>query len=156
VRSVDGHGSGFFINDAGHLLTNEHVVNGADHVKVILESGQQLEGTVIAADPRRDVALVKVAPPGPRGLPLRATRPEVGAEVYAVGSPIPEELGGTVSKGFVSAYRSFDGLEYIQSDVTTVEGSSGGPFLDERGNVIGLTVRGFTEADAPAGINLFI
>ncbi len=156
VRSVEGHGSGFFIDDAGHLLTNEHVVDGTDHVKVILESGQELEGAVIAADPRRDVALVKVAPAGLRGLPLHAARPEIGAEVYAVGSPILEELSGTVSKGIVSAYRSFDGLEYIQSDVTTVGGSSGGPLLDERGNVVGVTVLGFTEADAPAGVNLFI
>lgn len=156
VRSVEGHGSGFFIDDAGHLLTNEHVVDGTDHVKVILESGQELEGAVIAADPGRDVALVKVAPAGLRGLPLRAARPEIGAEVYAVGSPILEELSGTVSKGIVSAYRSFEGLEYIQSDVTTVAGSSGGPLLDERGNVVGITVAGFTESDAPAGVNLFI
>jgi serine protease Do len=156
VRSVEGHGSGFFIDDAGHVLTNEHVVNGTNHVKVILESGEQFDGTVIAADPRRDVALVKVAPARLHGLPLKAERPEIGAEVYAVGSPLSEELSGTVSKGIVSAYRSFDGLEYIQSDVTTVEGSSGGPLLDVRGNVVGITVSGFTEADAPAGVNLFI
>src|SRR5262249_14854504 len=136
--------------------TNEHVVDGTDHVKVILESGQELEGTVIAADPQRDVALVKVAPAGLRGLPLRATRLEIGDEVYAVGSPLLEQLSGTVSKGIVSAYRSFDGLDYIQSDVTTAEGSSGGPLLDGHGNVVGITVSGFTEAEAPAGVNLFI
>lgn len=156
VRSVAGHGSGFFIDDAGHVLTNEHVVRSSDRVKVILESGQQLEGTVIAADGRRDVAIVKVAPAGLPGLPVRAARPEIGAEVYAVGSPLLEELSGTVSKGIVSAYRSFDGLDYIQSDVTAVEGSSGGPLLDDRGNVMGITASGFTEAEAPAGINLFI
>jgi len=156
VRSVEGHGSGFFIDDAGHVLTNEHVVGGSGRVKIILESGQALDGTVIAADPQRDVALIKVTPAGVHGLPLRPARPEIGAEVYAVGSPILEELSGTVSKGIVSAYRSFDGLDYIQSDVTTVEGSSGGPLLDERGNVVGITVAGFTEADAPAGVNLFI
>jgi serine protease Do len=156
VRSVEGHGSGFFIDSAGHVLTNEHVVGGSGRVKVILESGQQLDGTVIAADARRDVAVVKVAPAGLSGLPLRVARPEIGAEVYAVGSPLLEELSGTVSKGIVSAYRSFDGLDYIQSDVTTVEGSSGGPLLDDHGNVLGITVAAFTEADVPAGINLFI
>jgi S1-C subfamily serine protease len=111
---------------------------------------------VIAADGRRDVAVVKVTPPGLPGLPLRAVRPEIGAEVYAVGSPLLEELSGTVSRGIVSAYRSFDGLDYIQSDVTTVEGSSGGPLLDDHGNVVGITVAAFTEAEVPAGINLFI
>jgi len=156
VRSVAGHGSGFFIDSAGHILTNEHVVGGSDRVRVILESGQQLEGTVIAADARRDVAVVKVAAAGLPGLPLRAVRPEIGDEVYAVGSPLLEELSGTVSKGIVSAYRSFDGLDYIQSDVTAVEGSSGGPLLDDHGNVVGITVSGFTEAEAPAGVNLFI
>jgi S1-C subfamily serine protease len=156
VRSVAGHGSGFFIDSAGHILTNAHVVADSDRVKVILESGQQLDGTVIAADARRDVAVVKVAPAGLPGLPLQAARPEIGAEVYAVGSPLLEELSGTVSKGIVSAYRSFDGLDYIQSDVTTVEGSSGGPLLDDRGNVVGITVSGFTEAEAPVGVNLFI
>jgi S1-C subfamily serine protease len=156
VRSVDGHGSGFFIDGNGHVLTNEHVVGGAARVKIILESGEGLEGTVIATDPRRDVALVKTAPSGRTGLPVRGVRPAVGDEVYAVGSPMFEELSGTVSKGIISALRSFDGLEYIQSDVATVGGSSGGPLLDERGNAIGVTVSGFTEGEAPTGLNLFI
>jgi S1-C subfamily serine protease len=89
-------------------------------------------------------------------LPVRGVRPAVGDEVYAVGSPMFEELSGTVSKGIISALRSFDGLEYIQSDVATVGGSSGGPLLDERGNAIGVTVSGFTEGEAPTGLNLFI
>ena len=156
VRSVEGHGSGFFIDGAGHVLTNEHVVGGAGRVKVILESGQEVEGTVIATDPRRDVALVKTTPSGRSGLPVREARPAIGDEVYAVGSPMFEELSGTVSKGIVSALRSFDSLEYIQSDVATVGGSSGGPLLDDRGNVIGVTVSGFTEGEAPTGLNLFI
>jgi S1-C subfamily serine protease len=156
VRSVEGHGSGFFIDGAGHVLTNEHVVGGAARVNVILESGQELEGTVIATDPRRDVALVKAAPGGQRGLPVRETRPAIGDEVYAVGSPMLEALSGTVSKGIVSALRNFDGLDYIQSDVVTAGGSSGGPLLDDRGNVVGVTVSGFTEGEAPTGLNLFI
>ncbi len=156
VRSVEGHGSGFFIDGAGHLLTNEHVVGGGARVRIILESGQELEGTVIATDPRRDVALIRTAPSGRMGLPVRGVRPAIGDEVYAVGSPMFEELSGTVSKGIVSALRSFDGLEYIQSDVAIIGGSSGGPLLDERGNVIGVTVSGFTEGEAPTGLNLFI
>jgi S1-C subfamily serine protease len=65
-------------------------------------------------------------------------------------------LSGTVSKGIVSALRNFDGLDYIQSDVVTAGGSSGGPLLDDRGNVVGVTVSGFTEGEAPTGLNLFI
>jgi S1-C subfamily serine protease len=156
VRSAEGHGSGFYIDGAGHILTNEHVAGGGQRVKVILESGQEIDGMVVAADPQRDVALIKATPGGQRGLPLRRERPEIGAEVYAIGSPILEELSGTVSKGIVSAYRRFDGLEFIQSDVTTVGGSSGGPLLDDRGNVVGMAVSGFEAADVPMGINLFI
>lgn len=61
-----------------------------------------------------------------------------------------------MSKGIVSAYRRLEGLGYIQSDVTTTGGSSGGPLLDDRGNVVGITVSGFGAPDAPTGVNLFI
>ena len=140
VRSVAGHGSGFFIDDAGHVLTNEHVVGGADRVKVILGVRAAADGTVIAADARRDVALVKVAPAGLHGLPMRLSgRDRCRGLCRGFAA-----LGGAQrhgQQGHRQRVRSFDDLEYIQSDVTTVEGSSGGPLLDERGNVVGITAR---------------
>jgi S1-C subfamily serine protease len=156
ILVADGHGSGFFIDDAGHLLTNAHVVRGTDRVKVVLAGGLEATGNVLARDPRRDVALLKVDLGKTTALPLRAVKPGVGAEVYAMGSPFDPSLSATLSKGIVSAYRTMDGLDFIQSDVNVMGGSSGGPLLDASGNVIGMTVSGIEAGDVPMGLNYFI
>ena len=155
IFAGDGHGSGFFIDGAGHVLTNEHVVRTADHVKVKLPSGRETIGTVIATDGRRDVALIKVEESA-SGLPLRLDRPKIGSEVYAVGSPLDAELSATVTKGIVSAYRQRDGLDFIQSDVGVLPGNSGGPLLDASGNLIGVAVSAVEMGDVPVGVNFFI
>jgi S1-C subfamily serine protease len=151
-----GHGSGFFIDDAGHLLTNAHVVRGTDRAKVVLAGGLEATANVLARDPRRDVALLKVDLGKTTALPLRAVKPAVGAEVYAMGSPFDPSLSATLSKGIVSAYRSMAGLDFIQSDVNVMGGSSGGPLLDTSGNVIGMTVSSVATGDLPMGLNYFI
>lgn len=107
--------------------------------------------------PAAIVALVRVSGVAVKGLPVRRDSLDIGAEVYAVGSPIDPTLSATVSKGIVSAYRADNGIEWIQSDVTVMGGSSGGPLLDSSGNVVGITSRGLElVADIPAGINFFI
>jgi serine protease Do len=156
ILVAGGHGSGFFIDDMGHLLTNAHVVRGTDRAKVVLAGGLEATGNVLARDPRRDVALLKVDLGKTAPLPLRAVKPEVGAEVYAMGSPFDPSLSATLSKGIVSAYRTMDGLDFIQSDVNVMGGSSGGPLLDASGNVIGMTVSGIEAGDVPMGLNYFI
>jgi len=157
VFAGDGHGSGFLIDGRGYLLTNEHVVRAAQRVRVRFESGSETIGAVVGTDARRDVALVKLDNVPANGLPIRLERPEVGSEVYAVGSPLDEKLSATVTKGIVSAYRTEDGLEFIQSDVNILPGNSGGPLLDRNGNVVGISeaIRMFAE-DVPAGIAFFI
>ena len=72
-----------------------------------------------------------------------ASAPSVGSEVYAVGSPLKEEFDTTVSRGIISAHRTEDGLEKIQSDVNILPGNSGGPLLDTNGVVVGIAVSGF-------------
>ena len=157
VFAGDGHGSGFLIDGRGYLLTNEHVVRTAQRVRVRFESGLETIGAVVGTDARRDVALVKLDNVPAKGLPIRLERPEVGSEVYAVGSPLDEKLSATITKGIVSAYRIEDGLEFIQSDVNILPGNSGGPLLDRNGNVVGISeaIRMFA-ADVPAGIAFFI
>lgn len=157
VFAGDGHGSGFLIDGRGYLLTNEHVVRTAQRVRVRFESGLETIGAVIGTDARRDVALVKLDNVPADGLPIRPERLEVGSEVYAVGSPLDEKLSATVTKGIVSAYRTEDGLEFIQSDVNILPGNSGGPLLDKNGNVVGISeaIRMFAQ-DVPAGIAFFI
>jgi S1-C subfamily serine protease len=102
------------------------------------------------------VALLKVDLGKTTALPLRAVKPGVGAEVYAMGSPFDPSLSATLSKGIVSAYRTMDGLNFIQSDVNVMGGSSGGPLLDASGNVIGMTVSGIEAGEVPMGLNYFI
>jgi len=157
VYAGDGHGSGFVIDDLGHVLTNEHVVRTATRVRVHFESGQEAIATVLATDTRRDVALLKVDGSGTGGLPIRFDQPAVGDTVYAVGAPLDPTYSATVSKGIISAFRDIEGEPWIQSDVNVQHGSSGGPLLDERGNILGITSRGEpNEAGTPSGVNLFV
>jgi serine protease Do len=108
----------------------------------------------VATNSARDVALVRTEPSGLGGLPLRTAEPRVGDRVFVVGSPKDEDLESTVSGGIISAFRSLDGLRYIQSDTNVLPGNSGGPMFDEQGNVIAITVAGlFGEG---SGLNLFI
>jgi serine protease Do len=152
VRS-GGHGSGFFISD-NLLLTNDHVVGGAQVVAVRLVTGRELVGEVVATNATRDVALIRTEPSGLGGLPLRMTLPQIGDRVFVVGSPMDEDLENTVSAGIVSAYRDLDGLRYIQSDANVLPGNSGGPMFDDQGNVVAITVAGMFGSGS--GLNLFI
>lgn len=156
VFADSGHGSGFLVSEDGHLLTNRHVVGGSKFVKVRWSDGFETVGEVVRSDPRRDVALIKTDPHGRTPLALRRGAVQPGEMTYAIGTPLDEKFQGTVTKGVISASRILDGFNYIQSDVTVNPGNSGGPLLDENGGVVGITVIGVREGDAPTGINLFI
>jgi serine protease Do len=156
VFTGEGHGTGFLISSDGYVLTNQHVVGGAKYVKVRWPDDSEVLGEVIRVDRRRDVALVKVDAAGRQPLGLRKSAAALGEAVYAIGTPLDAKFQGTVTKGIVSANRTYDGLAYIQSDVTVNGGNSGGPLLDESGAVIGITVSGMDINGVPAGLNLFI
>jgi len=155
-----GHGSGFFITNEGHVLTNHHVVGDAKVIPVRLSNGTTLSGRVLRSHAARDVALVKIDAVDTRALPLRMKPVDVLEEVYAIGTPIARELSTTVTKGIVSAERRSapgTGLPRIQADVAIQGGSSGGPLLDAAGNVVGIAVAGVSGANKRnAGLNFFI
>ena len=151
-----GHGSGFFVSNDGHLLTNEHVVRDAKFVQVKLTTGREILAEVIARDAVSDVALLQVEESGIPFLPIREDEISVGSLVYAIGSPLSEELSTTVSQGILSSYRNDRGKRLIQSDVNIEIGSSGGPLLDKSGNVIGLSVSGIMVGGASTGLNFFV
>lgn len=156
IRSPQGHGSGFLITP-DILLTNQHVVGAATKVHVIFGDGIEITGQVVATEPIRDVALVQIGMRGKPPLSLDLGKPKIGATVYSYGAPLDEEYQGTLRKGIISAYRNFkDGQEYLQSDVAVNPGNSGGPLLDEKGNVVGVSVSGRFDSGAPQGINFFI
>jgi len=157
VRSSHGHGSGFFIGENdGYMLTNQHVVGNAKFVKIILSSGREMAGDIIKIDKSRDIALIKTEDAGITSLPFENKLPSISETVYAVGSPLEEQFETTVSQGVVSGFREQDGQNFIQSDVNVLPGNSGGPLLNDKGNVIGITVSGLFPRNVPMGINFFI
>lgn len=156
IYAGEGHGSGFFINKNGYLITNEHVVREAKFVKVKLAIGREILGEVLKVNGQRDIALVKTEEIKMPALPIKNSELNIGSEVYAIGSPLDDELNTTLSRGIISAYRVEDNLRYIQSDINVLPGNSGGPLLDKNGNIIGVTVSGRIFHGAFAGINYFI
>ena len=137
-----GTGSGFIIDAAGIIVTNAHVVRGADTVVVKLHDGREFKATEVKADDWSDVAIVKID--GPRDLkPLRfgdSDRMEVGDWVLAVGSPFGLDL--SVTAGIISGKGRGAGIagreNFLQTDAAVNPGNSGGPLLNLRGEVIGV------------------
>jgi serine protease Do len=156
VHASGGMGSAFLVSPDGYLLTNAHVVGTDAKVRVHWSDGFETEGEVVRVQKARDVALVRTGPHGRTPLPLRTAKATPGEAVFAIGAPLQEALQGTVTKGIVSANRILDGFSFIQSDVAVTHGNSGGPLLDEKGLVIGLTDLGYRPDGVPENINFFI
>jgi serine protease Do len=152
-----GVGSGFIVSDDGYVMTNAHVVEGADEVTVTLTDRREFKAKVLGADKRSDVALLKVEA---RNLPsLRigdSNRIRVGEWVIAIGSPF--NLENTVTAGIISAKARDTGeyLPLIQSDVAVNPGNSGGPLINMRGEVIGINSQIATLSGAYNGISFAV
>jgi S1-C subfamily serine protease len=155
IFAGESEGSGFLVSTDGLVLTDRHVVGDAKFVKIRWPDGIEGLGEVIRSDKPRDVALVKTDPRGRKPLRLRRDPPQPGDPVFAIGAPLGEKFQNTVTRGIISANRVFDGMSYLQSDVSVNPGSSGGPLLDDRGAAVGMTEAGISISGAPAGINLF-
>ena len=162
IRPGGGHGSGFFVSEDGLILTNQHVVGSAEVVRILMHNGLMLDARVVRTDRRRDVALLRAPVSGAKALPIRRKALEVGEPVFAVGSPLKEQHKNTVTKGTVSAFRKdpLTGLSKIQADASIEKGNSGGPLVDARGNVVGITASSFVkrleDLEVSTGINFFI
>lgn len=155
VFAGGGHGSGFAISE-NLILTNHHVVGESGKVVVKIGAGFEVTGEVIAYNSAQDVAVVKLAASLPRHFRLQRNLPTVGADVFAVGSPVSEQLQASVTKGVVSGIRQDNGKTFIQSDVNVLSGSSGGPLLNSDGEAVGITVSGLRVNGATQGINFFV
>jgi S1-C subfamily serine protease len=146
-KDGDASGSGVLYRSDGHLLTNFHVIDGADAVKVVIDSGRELTASVIGSDPDNDVAVLKIdGGPFPVATLGSAADLRVGQPAIAIGSPLGLAGGPSVTVGVVSAlHRRLDTragpplLDMIQTDAPISPGSSGGALLDADGAVIGLT-----------------
>jgi S1-C subfamily serine protease len=140
VRTDVSQGSGFVIADGGYIVTNAHVMQGAQAASVITYDGQTHKVTLIGQDANMDIALLKISDAGYSPLTLEdSSNVQVGEKVIAIGNPLGLQF--SVSEGIVSAKdrQGTNGLfDYIQTDASLNPGNSGGPLIDVNGKVIGI------------------
>ena len=157
---TQGVGSGFLVDADGYIVTNHHVIDGAQEVTVTLQDGAKFKAQVVGRDDKTDLALIKID--AGRPLPYVALggsgKPRVGDWVLAVGNPFG--LGGSVNAGIVSARGRdihagpYD--DYIQIDAPINRGNSGGPLFDAQGNVIGVNTAIYSPTGGNVGIGFAI
>ncbi|MEQ8586430.1 MAG: Do family serine endopeptidase [Thalassobaculaceae bacterium] len=155
-----GLGSGFIVDAGGTIVTNNHVIDGASEITVVLDDGTELEASLVGSDPKTDVAVLKVTSDGP--LPTvpwgDSDGLEVGDWVVAIGNPFG--LGGTVTSGIVSARgRDINAGPYddfIQVDAAINRGNSGGPLFDTEGRVVGMNTAIFSPNGGNIGLGFAV
>lgn len=159
-RKSEAMGSGFIIDGAGYVVTNNHVIDGADKITVTLNDGRELDAKLIGTDPGTDIALLKVESATP--LPFVPfgddTKLRPGDWVVAVGNPFG--LGGTVTAGIVSARGRNIGAgpytDYLQIDAPINRGNSGGPAFNTAGEVVGVNSAIYTPSGGSVGIGFAV
>jgi serine protease Do len=160
ARPEHALGSGFIIDPAGYIVTNNHVVDGASKITVTLEDGRNIPAKVVGRDPKTDLALLKIQADKP--LPYVAfgdsDQAQVGDWVIAVGNPFG--LGGTVTAGIISAHgRNINEGPYdnfLQIDAPINPGNSGGPLFNQSGQVIGIDTAIYSPSGGSVGIGFAI
>ncbi|BCW89912.1 Periplasmic serine endoprotease DegP [Alphaproteobacteria bacterium SO-S41] len=153
-------GSGFIIDGAGYIVTNNHVIDKAEKITVILNDGKELDAKLIGTDPGTDIALLKVEPSSPLPFVVLGddTKLRPGDWVVAVGNPFG--LGGTVTAGIVSARGRNIGAgpytDYLQIDAPINRGNSGGPAFNVAGEVVGVNSAIYTPSGGSVGIGFAV
>ena len=166
-RVERGSGSGFLVSADGYILTNNHVVEGADKVKVRLLDRREFEARVVGTDPNTDLAVIKIDATGLIPMPFgNSDNARVGEMVLAIGNPLGDNLTFTVTSGIISAKgRRLLGLEredgrsigdFLQTDAAINPGNSGGPLVNIRGEVIGINAAIASETGLSAGYGFAI
>jgi serine protease DegQ len=155
-----GLGSGVIVSQKGFVLTNHHVVNGADQIEVALADGRRAKAVIVGTDPDTDLAVLKIALPN---LPViafgRPADARVGDTVLAIGNPFG--VGQTVTQGIISAMgRTRLGINtyenFIQTDAAINPGNSGGALVDTQGNLLGINTAIYTRSGGNQGIGFAI
>ncbi len=152
-----GVGSGFILSADGFVMTNAHVVDGADQVMVTLPDKREYKARIVGSDKRTDVAVVKIEAAGLPAVKIGdVSRLKVGEWVMAIGSPFG--LENTVTAGIVSAKQRDTGdyLPFIQTDVAINPGNSGGPLINMRGEVVGINSQIYSRSGGFMGISFAI
>lgn len=139
-----GSGSGIIISDDGYIVTNQHVIDGATELSVILNTGDEFVATLVGSDSKSDLAVLKIDKTGlPAATLGDSEQVKVGELAVAIGNPLGQELAGTVTSGVISAVNrtmTVDNKKYnlIQTDAAINPGNSGGALVNQYGEVIGI------------------
>jgi serine protease Do len=155
-----GLGSGVIISTDGYIVTNNHVVDGAKQVTVVLSDGRELSARVVGRDPQTDIAVVKVAARDLPAITFASSRKvEVGDRVLAIGNPFG--IGETVTTGIVSATQRRAGLglkyeDFIQTDAAINPGNSGGALVDVEGRLVGINTAILSRSGGFQGVGLAV
>ena len=163
LRPHGGMGSGVIVSPDGHIITNNHVVDGAKEVQITLPDKREFTGKVVGSDPKTDLALVKIDRAGGQDLPFvpwgDSSKLQVGEYVLAVGNPFG--LNSTVTLGIVSALgRGRMGItqyeDWIQTDAAINPGNSGGALVNTRGELIGINTAIFSQTGGYQGVGFAV
>ncbi len=158
-------GSGFVWDDAGHIVTNRHVVDGADRIVVVLREGMQTDAEVVGQDPDSDLAVIRIIDDAIRPPPIAlgdSDRIKPGQLAVAIGDPFSR--GFSMTSGIISAVgrtinpadSNFSVPRVVQHDAATNPGNSGGPLLNRGGEVVGINTQIISETGAFSGVGLAI
>ena len=153
-------GSGVIMNPEGYILTNHHVINGADQIVALLTDGREAQARVIGTDPDTDLAVLKINLDNLQAIPIGdPSKARVGDVVLAIGNPFG--VGQTVTQGIISAVGRY-GLgintfeNYLQTDAAINPGNSGGALIDARGNLIGINTAILDKTGFSVGISFAV
>lgn len=160
VRMQSTLGSGVIVDNQGHILTNNHIIEGADEIQVLLNDGRETDAQVVGIDDETDLAVLKISLEAVSAIPLGdPSKARVGDVVLAIGNPYG--VGQSVSQGIVSATGRYNlGTSFyenfIQTDAAINPGNSGGALIDAYGNLIGINTAVLDETGASIGIGFAV
>ena len=160
-----GEGSGFVWSSDGQIVTNHHVIEGADRVMVVFADGREYEATVLGSDPAADLAVLQITSPPENLRPVElgdSSELAVGQLAIAIGSPFSQEF--SMTRGIVSALgrllqagdTNYSNPEIIQTDAPINPGNSGGPLLDRLGRVIGINTQIISRSGSSSGVGFAV
>jgi Do/DeqQ family serine protease len=164
-REQQGSGSGVIIRQDGYIVTNNHVVQGASKIEVTMNNNKTYEAKVIGTDPATDVALIKIDAEGLPIVPIGdSDKLRLGEWVLAIGSPLGEQLRGTITAGIVSAKgRSMPNMtgefkieSFIQTDAAVNPGNSGGALVNKAGELVGINTAIVSQTGAYSGYSFAV
>ncbi len=140
IKTDLGHGSGLAVSKDGHILTNFHVISGAEKIEIMLKTGEVFKAEIVRKSEDLDVALIKADTTFDKVFNLKSNNYEMGEDIFVIGTPNSIELGQTISKGIISGERKIEDSKnyYIQTDASINPGNSGGPLINKKGKLIGV------------------